>query len=115
MSDTHQDTQRGLFVVRYNYNDNTEAREQALPAHESFLRGLQTTGDLALGGPLVDEPGVHAMLIVRATSLEDARELLAQDPMLTAKVLESREITGFIPAFGGGVQSPKAGHVAPRS
>jgi uncharacterized protein YciI len=100
MSSNPQDTQRGLVVVRYNYNDDAQAREQTLPAHEVFLRGLETTGDLALGGPLVDEPGVHAMLIVRAASVDGALELLAEDPMLTANVLESREFTGLIPAFG---------------
>jgi uncharacterized protein YciI len=93
-------TQRGLVVVRYNYNDDTQAREQTLPAHEAFLRSLEATGDLALGGPLVDEPGVHAMLIVRAASIHGAQELLAADPMLTANVLESCEFTGLIPAFG---------------
>jgi len=66
MSITPQNSQRALVVVRYNYNDDTQARERTLPAHEAFLRGLETTGDLALGGPLVDEPGAHAMLIVRA-------------------------------------------------
>jgi uncharacterized protein len=100
MSNTPQNAQRGLVVVRYNYNDDTQARERTLPAHEAFLRGLEKTGDLALGGPLVDEPGVHAMLIVRAASVQGAHELLAQDPMLTANVLESRDFTGLIPAFG---------------
>jgi hypothetical protein len=100
MSNTTQDTQRGLVVVRYHYNDDTQTRQQTLPAHEAFLRSLETTGDLALGGPLVDEPGTHAMLIVRAASIHGARELLAEDPMLTANVLESREFTGLIPAFG---------------
>jgi uncharacterized protein YciI len=100
MSNTPQDIDRGLVVVRYHYNGDTAARERTLPAHEAFLRGLETTGDLALGGPLVDEPGTHAMLIVRAASLQDALELLSEDPMLTANVLESREFTGFIPAFG---------------
>ena len=100
MSNTSTDTPRGLVVVRYNYNDDTQTRQQTLPAHEAFLRVLETTGDLALGGPLVDEPGVHAMLIVRAVSLHGAHELLAEDPMLAAGVLESREFSGFIPAFG---------------
>lgn len=100
MSNTPQDTHHGLVVVRYNYNDDSQAREQTLPAHEAFLRGLETTGDLALGGPLVDEPDVHAMLIVRAASIDGAHELLAEDPMLTANVLVSREFSRLIPAFG---------------
>ncbi len=100
MSNTSTDTTRGLVVVRYNYNDDTQTREQTLPAHEAFLRGLEASGDLALGGPLVDEPGVHAMLIVRAVSLHGAQKLLAEDPMLAAGVLESLEFTGLIPAFG---------------
>jgi uncharacterized protein YciI len=100
MSNTPQNTQRGLVVVRYNYNDDTQAREQTLAAHEAFLRNLETTGDLVLGGPVVDEPGVGAMLIVRAASIQGAHELLAEDPMVTANVLESREFNGFIPAFG---------------
>jgi uncharacterized protein len=100
MSNTSSGSQRGLVVVRYNYNDDTQTREQTLPAHEAFLRDLESTGDLALGGPLVDEPGVHAMLIVRAASLHEARELLAADPMLAADVLESRQFTRLIPAFG---------------
>jgi uncharacterized protein YciI len=100
MSNPPTDTLRGLVVVRYNYNDDTQHREQTLPAHEAFLRDLEASGDLALGGPLVDEPGVHAMLIVRAVSVHGAQELLAKDPMLAADVLESREFSGFIPAFG---------------
>ncbi len=100
MSDTQTDESRGLFVVRYNYSDDTKARERALPEHESFLRRLEGNGDLALAGPLVEEPGVHALLILRAASTEGALELLADDPMLTANILESREISGFIAAFG---------------
>jgi uncharacterized protein YciI len=100
MSNTSTDTPRGLVVVRYNYNDDTQTREQTLPAHEACLRDLEASGDLALGGPLVDEPGVHAMLIVRAVSLHGALKLLAEDPMLAVDVLESREFSGFIPAFG---------------
>jgi uncharacterized protein YciI len=100
MSNTSTDTTGDLVVVRYHYNDDTQTREQTLPAHEAFLRGLQASGDLALGGPLVDEPGGHAMLIVRAVSLQGAQKLLAEDPMLAAGVLESREFSGFVPAFG---------------
>lgn len=100
MSNIPPDTSRGLVVVRYNYDDDTQTRERTLPAHEAFLRGLEKTGHLALAGPLVDEPGVHAMLIVRAASVHGAQELLAADPMHTANVLESREFTGLIPAFG---------------
>lgn len=108
MSNTSTDTPRGLVVVRYIYDDDTQTREQTLPAHEAFLRGLEASGDLAIGGPLVDEPGVHAMLIVRAASLHGAHELLAEDPMLTAGVLESREFTRLIAAFGGLQESQKA-------
>jgi uncharacterized protein YciI len=99
MSDTQNTEHRGLVVVRYNYNDNSRAREQTLPAHETFLRSLEETGDLALGGTLIDEPGVRAMLIVRAV-VQGACELLAEDPMLNADVLESRELTSFIAEFG---------------
>lgn len=94
------DNEPRLYTVRYNYNEDAETREKTLPSHEAFLKGLETEGKLALGGPLVDEPGVHALLILRATSVDNALDLLADDPMLSAGVLESRDVSGFIAAFG---------------
>ncbi len=59
------------------------ARSEALVRqHVAFLKDLDARGLLELAGPFED--GLGGMLILRAESLEQARELAAADPFVRA-------------------------------
>lgn len=56
-----------------------------LPAHLAYQAELERTGNLAFAGPMSDESGAHmqgvGLIIYRAESLEEARQLAESDPM----------------------------------
>lgn len=56
-----------------------------LSDHLAYIQKLERDGKLMLAGPLSDEAGEQVegmgMLVFRADSLEDARDLAANDPM----------------------------------
>ena len=59
--------------------------KDVLPDHLGYLKGLEAAGQLVLAGPLSDETGEEmqsaGMLVFRATNMDEARELAANDPM----------------------------------
>lgn len=62
-----------------------EKVKAALPDHLDYLKGLEASGALMLAGPMSDESGAEmqgmGMLVLRASSLEEARALAEGDPM----------------------------------
>jgi len=58
--------------------------QEVLPTHTAWLRGLESAGVMFMGGPFrADDYAWNGsgMIIVRANSLADARELAEQDPL----------------------------------
>jgi len=57
----------------------------ALPDHLAYQAELERKGQLAFAGPMSDETGAEmqgmGLIIYRANSLEEARELAEADPM----------------------------------
>ena len=62
-----------------------EAVREVLPDHLAYLQSLEREGRIMFAGPLSDESGDTmegvGMLVLRAASLEEARELAENDPM----------------------------------
>lgn len=60
---------------------------KVLPDHLAYVQSLERSGSLMFAGPLSDETGELmegvGMLVIRAASLEAARDLVANDPMHT--------------------------------
>jgi uncharacterized protein YciI len=49
--------------------------------HAAFMDGLVDEGLIVLGGPLADpDEGDHVALLLRATSQDEIRERMAEDP-----------------------------------
>ncbi len=75
----------GYFLVRQSRGSRWDAtrgrREQAgWAAHAAFIDRLSEGGRIALGGPVGDVDGEDALLVVRAGSEAEVREMLAEDP-----------------------------------
>jgi uncharacterized protein len=74
-----------LFVVETTPADSKSTVQENLPAHLQYQRALEEAGKLAFAGPLSDMSGNEmqgcGMIIYRAESIEEARQLAYDDPM----------------------------------
>ncbi|MEV7597187.1 YciI family protein [Kitasatospora sp. NPDC089797] len=68
------------------------------PAHRDYLTDLQNTGRLVLSGPLGDDTG--GLLVLRADSETEVRQLLEADPYHRAEALDEVRIRQWTPLFG---------------
>jgi uncharacterized protein YciI len=58
--------------------------------HATFIDRLSDDGKIPLGGPVGDVDGQHAVLVVRAGSVDEARAMFADDPW-TDSIPRNRE------------------------
>lgn len=76
---------RELFVVLSKPNASAAEIEQALGEHLAYQKRLESEGRLFAAGPLGDEAGevwsMEGLVVLRASSLEEARALAAADPI----------------------------------
>lgn len=70
-----------LYVILLHYTENKMSRE-LVEAHVTYLRQLESDGRLVLCGPFAENWG--GMVIVRASSIEEAKQISAQDPFVTS-------------------------------
>ncbi len=74
-----------VYVAESTPQKSPEDVKAALPDHLAYLKELETAGRLMLAGPLSDDTGEEmqgsGMLVLRASSMEEARQLAANDPM----------------------------------
>lgn len=78
---------RNVYVVRMlpgaNWRSGVATADQAgYDRHLDTLRRWSAQGIVVLGGPLVSDQGT--LIVIRAASLEDARELAQSDPAVTS-------------------------------
>jgi uncharacterized protein YciI len=92
-----------------------------LPQHLAWLTGKFEDGSLVVTGRLLEEDGSegnHALVIVRAPSLEAAQELVADDPLCVEGVCRFT-FRRFVPrmhteAFGTIIPGAESTSVAPQ-
>ncbi|MCX7443936.1 YciI family protein [Corynebacterium sp. P7003] len=80
------------FVVEYTYPADSSVITEVRPRHREFLAGLKEKGHLIGSGPYTDGDG-GALIVIRLpepASLDDARELMDQDPFHTEGALTAR-------------------------
>ncbi len=76
-----------LFLVRYDYTDDTEARDSLRPTHRAWLASL---GDTIPGsGPTADN---GAALVFQGESTEDVVALTDKDPFVIAGLVAERTV-----------------------
>ena len=85
----------GLFVVRYDYREGSEATQDAhRPGHRDFLASQP---GLRAGGK-TDDNG--AILIFEADDADSVATLLQDDPFLAEDVIEATHISGWAMPLG---------------
>jgi uncharacterized protein len=66
--------------------DATPAEDALMEQHFVYWKGLNEKGVCLFGGPVLDPRGVYGVIVVRATSEDDARALGEADPSVKAGV-----------------------------
>ena len=63
---------------------------EILPAHMDFIHGIEDSGVMVMGGQTTFEAaadaGGYGLVVIRASSFEEAREIAESDPMHTTGV-----------------------------
>lgn len=74
-----------LYCVNTTPAAPPDEMQKYLPAHLDYQKDLEAKGLLFLAGPMSDETGANmsgaGLIIYRAKSLDEAKELAANDPM----------------------------------
>ena len=68
------------FVILLNTVEGTATPERLIRAHVAFLRELDKQGKFVMGGPFTNHKG--GMLIVKASSFEEAKQISENDPFI---------------------------------
>jgi len=89
-----------LFVFLYSkgaaWKPGVPMEKQALRGHVDYMQRLADAGNLFAGGRFMTSDG--GMAIVTATSLDEARRMLAEDPAVTGGVFVG-EVQHWVPRF----------------
>ena len=85
------------FAIEYRYDDRDAERELARPDHRAWLRTLLDAGALVGSGPFTDGSG--ALLLVRATTDQEAIGILDADPFQRAGLLAGRTVREWDPVL----------------
>lgn len=75
-----------LFAANLTYVDDAERIAEIRPTHREYLQALLDSGKLHESGPFTDDSG--ALIVYKAESEADARELLANDPFTINGIIE---------------------------
>lgn len=89
------------FAVHYTYANEAKEIVELRPEHREFLGGLKDKGILVASGPYTDGHG-SALIIIRLeepASIDDATELMNQDPFHIQKALAGRTIREWNPVL----------------
>lgn len=89
-----------FFLARFVHRDMATWRVQ-LRAHMDWLAERANSGDVAASGPVVDEHGpLAAMILLRAEDRDTALAILATDPFVEHGVTEDLVVVGWNPFIG---------------
>ena len=73
-----------LYIVESTPAGSPDDIRKVLPEHLAYQKKMEAAGSLFLAGPLSDESGEEmsgGMIVYRAASLEEARQMANADPM----------------------------------
>jgi uncharacterized protein YciI len=72
------------FLVRGDKSAQTLPKEldQLMRKHLAYIRSLVESGKYALAGPFLDTGRIAGILIINATSAEQAKQIVSSDPMV---------------------------------
>ena len=80
------------FVYFYFNRNEPERIRQVVPAHVAYWKSAGLAG--YMGGPFADRSG--GLISFSAGSLEEANEIVSQDPFVTENLIEQKWIKEWI-------------------
>lgn len=84
MSLSYKEDSDRLFVILLSKVPNMTMADDLIREHVQFLRKLDQEKKLVLAGPFSDYDG--GMIIIRASSIEEANQIAISDPFIKNKV-----------------------------
>ncbi len=98
------DATNHFLLMCHDAEDGKSKRAAHLQAHLRFVEQQLDEQTIAVAGPLsVDDEFVGSLFIVRATTADQARQWLNDDPYFKAGVWQHIEVTAFRPVAGNWV------------
>ena len=92
-----------LYVILgHDGADALAKRPQVRPRHLEHLRPLDRAGRVVVAGPLFADDGKTprgSLIVLEATSLEEARALAEQDPYVVEGVFARHDVLPFARVF----------------
>ncbi len=96
-----------LYIKTERFTDKTlklvpKVRKEYLEKHRSWVKKLSMAGEKLSSGYLIskkNEPGGGGLLIIEASSFDEAQSLISQDPMITNNLVDW-ELHEWIPVAG---------------
>src|SRR5580658_5680965 len=78
--------------------DSTPAEDALMEQHFAYWKDLNDKGVCIFGGPVLDPKGVYGIIVVRATTEDDADALAAGDPSVKAGLIRN-DVAEMMVAF----------------
>ncbi len=92
-----------LFVIiGRDGPDGAERRKRCREQHLAQLEALNREGRIAYAGPIrneADDGSIGSVIVMRATSLQEARSVVDQDPYVIGGVFQSITVNPFKQVF----------------
>lgn len=90
-----------VFLIKGERWDDTEGAEatEIMPRHLAFLREQTENHRYLVAGPLLDDGRVAGLIVMQATSIEEATAIAVQDPAVQSKRLAVEIHPSFLPSL----------------
>ena len=86
-----------FVILGFDGPDGQAKRKIHRPAHLANLEPLNRQGKVLLAGPFTDQTG--SLIIIEASSLEEAQKFAAEDPYTLHGIFERVEVHPFHQVF----------------
>ena len=83
-----------FVILGFDGPDGQAKRKIHRPAHLANLEPLNRQGKVLLAGPFTDQTG--SLIIIEASSLEEAQKFAAEDPYTLHGIFERVEVHPFL-------------------
>ncbi|CAE6693428.1 MAG: YciI family protein [Nitrospira sp.] len=83
-----------FVILGFDGPDGQARRKIHRPAHLANLEPLNRQGKVLLAGPFTDQTG--SLIIIEASSLEEAQKFAAEDPYTLHGIFERVEVHPFL-------------------
>lgn len=88
------------YAVQYEYADDPQGMDAHRAAHRGFLGGLADEGMVLLGGRYADDGPAGALIVMRARSADEVREVLRDDPFQQQGLVTEVVVREWPPILG---------------